>query len=72
MSNFDRFQAPGYGVFDKHVEDLPVCENCGDECAIGLDESIYVKDEDIHFCSVDCLCRFDEAFTVQQLGGSFV
>lgn len=64
----DRFKPPTHEDF----RELPICDCCSDECCLGLEESIRVEDDDLWFCSVNCLVKYDESFAVEALGGTYV
>ena len=68
MIMLDRFQP----LKDYEERDLPICEECGEECCVGLDEAIYIEEKDSYFCCVECLVKYDIINVVQSLGGKFV
>ena len=41
---------------EAEMHEFPTCEECGEECVIGYDDSIVTTDND-YFCSVDCLLK---------------
>lgn len=53
-------------LYEEEKEDLPLCENCGEEVAIGYDEAIRINED--YFCCETC---FIHSF-IEELGGTYV
>ena len=41
---------------EAEMHEFPTCEECGEECVIGYDDSVVTTDNE-YFCSVDCLLK---------------
>lgn len=67
MGMFDRFQPPT----EEDEKEYLICDNCGEELSVGLDEVIYYKYN--YYCDIDCLIDdIGEVSVIEKLGGEYV